>query len=74
MLRQPREASNCDGLLPTVEHGGGSEMVWAAISWNYFGLIVALRGRVDSKDYLNILGDHVHPMIQALFFDGDGIF
>ena len=24
-------------------------------------------------DYLNILGDHVHPMVQELFPDGDGI-
>ena len=49
-------------------------MVWAAISWNSFGPFVALRGRINSKNYLSILGDHVHPMFQALFPDSDGIF
>ena len=33
-----------------------------------------MHGRINSNDYLNILGDHVHPMVQALFLDGDGIF
>ena len=49
-------------------------MVWAAISWNSLGSIVARHDRINSKDYLNILGDHVHPTAQALFSDGDGIF
>ena len=49
-------------------------MVWAAISQNSLGPIIALHGRINSKDYLNILGDHVHPMVQALFPDGDYIF
>jgi hypothetical protein len=53
---------------------GGSVMVWAAISWNSLGPIVALHGMINSKDYLNILGDHVHPVVQALFIDVDGIF
>ena len=68
------EAYNPDSLLPTVKHGGGSVMVLAAISWNYLNLIDALLGRINSKDFLNTLGDHIHPMIQALFPDGDGIF
>ena len=49
-------------------------MVWAAISWNFLGAVVALHGKINSKDYLNILKDHVYPMVQALFHDGDGIF
>ena len=50
-------------------------MVWATISWNSLCPVVALHGRINSKDYLNILGDHVvHPMVQALFPDSDGIF
>ena len=38
------------------------------------GPIVAQHGRINSKDCLNILGDYVHPMVQALFPDGDDIF
>ena len=49
-------------------------MVWAAISWNSLDSIAALHCRISSKDYLNILGDHIHPMVYALFPDGDGIF
>lgn len=72
--RQPKEAFNPDCLLPTVKHGGGSVMVWAAISRDSLGPIVALHGRINSKDYLNILGDQVHPMCQTLFPEGDAIF
>ena len=68
------EAYNADCFLPTVMHGCGSVMVRAAISWNSLSPIVALYGRINSKDYLNILGDHVHPMVHALFPDFDGIF
>ena len=45
-----------------------------SISWNSLGPIVALHGRISSKDYLNIWADHVHPMAHALFPDGKRIF
>ena len=57
-----------------VKHGARSVMVWTAISWNSLGPIVALHDRINSKDYLNILEDHVHPMVNPLFPDSDGIF
>jgi hypothetical protein len=31
--RTPKEAYNLEWLVPTVKHGRGSVMVWAAISW-----------------------------------------
>jgi hypothetical protein len=31
--RTPKEAYNPECLVPTVKHGGGSVMVWIAISW-----------------------------------------
>ena len=49
-------------------------MVWAVISWNSLGHIVTMHGRINTKAYLNIFGDHVYSMVQALFSDGDGIF
>ena len=72
--RQLREVYIPDCFLPTVKHGGWSVMVWAATSWNSLDLIISLHGGINSKDYLNILEDHVHPMVQALFPDGDDIF
>ena len=71
--RQPREAYTPDHLLSIVKHEGGSVMVWTAISSNSLGLIVALHGRINSTDALNISGYHVHPMVQAIFPDGDCI-
>ena len=36
--RTPKEAYNPECLVPTVKHGGGSVMIWAAISWYSAGL------------------------------------
>ena len=69
--RQPSESCNPDCLLPTVKHVGGSIMVWAAISWSSLSSIVGLHSRINSIDSLNILGDQVHPIVYALFFDTD---
>lgn len=72
--RTSKEAYHPDCLLPTVKHGGGSVMIWAAISWYSAGPIVTLKGRVTAKNYTDILADHVHPMLQILFPEGDVIF
>ena len=37
-------------------------VVWAVISWNSLGPIVALHRKINRKDYLNILGYYAHPM------------
>jgi hypothetical protein len=39
--RTPKEAYDSECLIPTVKHGGGSVMVWAAILW-YSILLVPL--------------------------------
>jgi hypothetical protein len=41
-------------------------MVWAAISWYSFGLIITLHGRI-TREYMDRLGNQVHPIIQMLF-------
>jgi hypothetical protein len=65
--RTPREAFTPDCLVPTVKHGGGSMLVWGAISWRGLGPLVILHGRVTAAHYENLLADHVHPMVQTLF-------
>lgn len=72
--RQPKEAYEPDCLLPTVKHGGGSVMIWGAISWKSGGPIVSLHGRINSQDYLGILADQVHPMVSVLFPEGNAVF
>uniref|UniRef100_A0A2L2Y8P5 Transposable element Tcb1 transposase n=1 Tax=Parasteatoda tepidariorum TaxID=114398 RepID=A0A2L2Y8P5_PARTP len=65
--RSPKEAFDPKCLLPTVKHGGGSIMVWGAISWRGLGPLVRLHGRIKSNDYLSVLSDHVHPFVQTVF-------
>ena len=72
--RTPSQAYDPDCLLPRVKHGGGSIMVWAAISWYSVGPIITLQGHVTANDYVTILGDQVHPMVQTLFPNGDAIY
>lgn len=72
--RTPSQAYDTDCLLPRVKHGGGSVMIWAAISWYSTGPMVTLHGRITAKDYVTILGDQVHPMVQYLFPNGDAVF
>jgi hypothetical protein len=52
-----------------VKHGGGS----AGISCYFVEPIITLQGDVTAKDYVTILGDQVHVMVQTLFRNGDAI-
>ena len=36
--------------------------------------MITLHGRINSRDYLGILGDQVHPMVRELFPKGNAIF
>jgi hypothetical protein len=42
--RTPKEAYNLECLVPAMKHGGGSVIVWAAISWYSVGPIITLHG------------------------------
>ena len=63
----PMEAYNPECLVPTVIHGGRSVTIWAAISWYSGGPIITLNGQITTGDYVDILGNQVHPMVQMLF-------
>jgi len=53
----PQEAHNPAFLVQSVKHGDGSVKIWAAISWYSAGLVII------ASDYMNILGNQVHPMV-----------
>jgi hypothetical protein len=40
-------------------------MVWTAVSWYSVGPIITLHGRITAKEYVDRLGNQVHPMIQT---------
>ncbi|GFV93530.1 transposable element Tcb1 transposase [Trichonephila clavipes] len=65
--RTPKEAIAPECIVPIVKHGGGSLMVWGAISWRGLGPLVTLHGKVKAAHCVNILGDQVHPFVQTSF-------
>ena len=72
--RTSKAAYNPECLVPSVKHGGGTVMIWAAISWYSAGPINTLSGRITASDYMDILGTQVHPMVQILFPNNNAIF
>jgi hypothetical protein len=64
VCRTAREAYNLECLIPTVKHGGGSVMVWAVILWYSVGPVITLHGRFTAREYMDRLGNQVHPMIR----------
>ncbi|GFT55137.1 transposable element Tcb1 transposase [Trichonephila clavipes] len=58
------EAFHVDCLVPTVKHGGGSVMVWGAISSCELGHLVVLRGMITGDHYQSILVYHLHPIFR----------
>jgi hypothetical protein len=72
--RTLKEAYNPKCLVPTVKHGGGSGMIWAVTSRYSAGHTITLNGRNTVSDYVDILGNQVHPVVQVFFPDNDAIF
>jgi hypothetical protein len=57
-----------------VKHGRGSIIVWAGMSWCSFVTIITLHGRITAREYVDRLGNQVHPMVQMLFPNNDTVF
>jgi hypothetical protein len=64
----PKEAYNPECLAPTAKQGRG-----CVISWYSVGPIISFHGRITASEYVNILGNQVHPMIQSLFPNNDAV-
>jgi len=73
-LENTQEAYCPECLVPTVEHGGGSVIILAAIFWYPAGHISILNGWITASDYVTILGNQVHTVVQMLFPNNDAIF
>jgi transposase len=61
-------------VTPTAKFGGGSIMVWAAISIHGLSNIVAVQGNLNAAGYLAILKQHLLPLVHRDFPNGDAIF
>jgi hypothetical protein len=49
-------------------------VIRATISWYTAGPIITLHGRITTSDYMDILGNQVHRMVQILFPNNDANF
>ncbi|GFV51528.1 transposable element Tcb1 transposase [Trichonephila clavipes] len=57
--RKPNTALDPKNLRPTVEHGGGSVMVWDCMASNGVGNLVFIDGIMDHKLYIDILNKNL---------------
>jgi hypothetical protein len=69
-----KEAYNPECLVPTIIHGSVSVMIWAATSWYSAIPVITLNGRITASDYMDILGNQMHPLVQMLYPNNDAIF
>ena len=58
--------SNCI-TTPTVKHGGGNNLiVWGCMGWNGVGILVEVEGKMDAKQYCEILDEGVVESFEKL--------
>jgi hypothetical protein len=49
-------------------------MVWAEISLYSVGPIITLHGRITAREYVDRLGNRMHPIIQTSFSNNNAVF
>jgi len=49
-------------------------MIWAATSWYPAGPIIATNGRIAASDYVDVLGNQMHPLVQKVLPNNDANF
>ncbi len=64
--RQPIEEYKDKCVLPTVEHGGGSVMVWDCMSAAGTGEVQLIEGTMNANMYCDILKQSMIPSLRRL--------
>lgn len=64
--RKKNSALDVKNLIPTVKHGGGSVMVWGAMAASGVGRLVFIEGRMDQRQYKQILEGNLKASVDAL--------
>ena len=61
------EPTSDQTTTPTVKHGRGNDlMVWGCMSWNGVGKLVEVEGKMDVKQYCEILDEGVVESFEKL--------
>jgi hypothetical protein len=71
--RTPKEAHNPESLVQIVKNGGRSMKICDEISWYSAGPLITMDGQIIASDYVDILGNRVHPMVHMLIPNNDAI-
>uniref|UniRef100_A0A1I7XAG9 HTH_Tnp_Tc3_2 domain-containing protein n=1 Tax=Heterorhabditis bacteriophora TaxID=37862 RepID=A0A1I7XAG9_HETBA len=72
--RRPGEEFMPKYTIPTIKHGGGSVMVWAAFNRNGPGPHHIVEGIMDSTSYVRILENNLLPYARSQRFGRNWIF
>uniref|UniRef100_A0A1I7XEV3 DDE_3 domain-containing protein n=1 Tax=Heterorhabditis bacteriophora TaxID=37862 RepID=A0A1I7XEV3_HETBA len=72
--RRPGEEFMPKCTIPTIKHGGGSVMVWAAFNRNGPGPLHIAEGIMDSTSYVRILEDNLLPYARSQRLGRNWIF
>ena len=51
---------------PTVKFGSGNLMVWGCMGWNGVGVLAEVEGRMDAKQYVDILEENLEKSRKKL--------
>jgi transposase len=65
--RPPGTRFNIENMTPTVKFGGGGLMMWGCFSGKGLGPLVKVDGNLNSLGYIQILEDHLLPLIENDF-------
>ena len=74
--KQQGESVSDRTTIPTVKHGGGNNlMVWGCMGWNGVGKLIEVQGKMDAKQYCEILEDGLVESFEELEVEeGERIF
>jgi hypothetical protein len=72
--RRPHEKYDPECLIPTFKSGQDGIMVWGCFTYNGLGPLVRLEGRINAVAYIDVLDNHLLPLLDDLGDEEDYIF
>lgn len=70
----PTEGLNPDLVVPRVHSEGVNIMIWACITFYGLHNVVSIEGHLTGESYVDILNEHLLPVISGYFHDQEYFF